>query len=187
MPSSSSRALFHIGQSHLSSPTQAHQTIATMSQPTNLFTPSRCWSCTATNISTALQCGRCNGAVTPKLDRDGNEIQWSIFTFGPDASTSGRSSFSCLDDVMQVFTTEDRVAIRLSNEHKRYVLVQHSQQESIALYSVRSVDAQGHKETVTKNWSDITDEDQASLSRFVEENVAAEEGMPSKLYRSEFP
>jgi hypothetical protein len=140
------------------------------------FTYDKCWFCSQTNPSYLVRCGNCRGATIPTRDGSRNKLEWTVFSFGSSAPASERSSFSHFSDAMEVFDTQNRIAIRLGNGKSKYILVQHAQRE-MALFSAAQ---DNDKDVRTKSWDKANDEDRMSLLRFVNENLESSEGITSK-------
>jgi len=97
-----------------------------------------------------------------------------MFSFGSSAPALERNPFSHFSDAMEVFNTQNRIAIRLDNGETKYMLVRHAQHEKIFF----SVQKGKEKDVTTKIWGEA--EDRMSLPRFVNENLESSEGIASK-------
>lgn len=125
-----------------------------------------CWYCFDDNPSYSHQCEDCDAALIPTRDKNRKQIEWTIFSFRSICSVLERSISSQFSRAMEVFDTQDRVAIRLYNGHIKHLLVRHPQHEE-TLYSIK----EGYLAPRTIPWDTANEMDRMSLFRFVEENL----------------
>ena len=137
--------------------------------------PHKCWFCFQGNPSYCHQCEYCEGAIRPTRDESRKQLEWTILSFGSVDSVSERSPFSHFSNAVEVFDTQDRVAIHLSNDRIKYPLIRHSQHGE-TLYSMQ--EKKGEPRTV--NWDKADEKDRMSFFRFVDENLHSGERTASE-------
>jgi len=114
--------------------------------------------------------------MIPTRDESKKKLEWTVFSFGSSAPSSERSPFSRFSDAMEVFDTQNRIAIRLGNGDTMYMLVRHAQHETV-LFSVQEKKDEAVR---TQSWDEAEDGDRVSLLRFINENLESGDGMVGK-------
>lgn len=127
-----------------------------------------CCFCTSRNPSYLELCERCKGAIVPTSDKSQKQLEWTIFSFDSVAPVSERIPFSHFPDAMDIFYTQERVAIHLKDTFIKHILIRHGR--NTAYYSVHRI-GEDYKKMKTTKWVETGEEARASLSHFVDENL----------------
>ena len=137
----------------------------------------QCWFCSQTPCSRSQLCD-CKGAVLPTMNKHGNTLTWTIFSFGTHAEFSERSSFSNFDHARAIFysRTNIHVALRLGDSQERYIILRYS--DGTRLFSVHR-----NETTSTVRLDEALEDDLHALQNYVMANLQGEETVtvPSKL------
>lgn len=100
------------------------------------------------------------------LTHDGEEIQWTVFTFGTQTSVSDPRPFSEFREAIKDHLKPGRIALRIQHQNRHYMLVQ--QVDESVLYSF----SEDNREARTLKWEDVSEEERASLYAFCDRAAA---------------